>query len=293
MGSLRYCLAQIRSPVVRQRCFVSTTKAINLASNGREGGQKILQLNLAPSSEEDPRTQTRRTIFGTYVVLIIPVATFALGCWQWERHKWKTELIEKMKRAAKTESVEFPVDNLSALEDLEFRKVRIRGFYLYDRQFVIRWRRRVDIANAGISNTENYGAYVVTPMRLQGTNLTIMVNRGWVATESIDLELEKGKQSPESELKELNAIVRRTEKGSPFVRNDPERGIWAFKDLDDMGRRCGAASIIVDADFESTEKDGPIGGQTNVALRNQHYSYMVQWFGVSAAVLGMWSLQFL
>uniref|UniRef100_A0A183BVU2 NADH dehydrogenase [ubiquinone] 1 beta subcomplex subunit 6 n=1 Tax=Globodera pallida TaxID=36090 RepID=A0A183BVU2_GLOPA len=288
-----YKTADIDLGPSKRPCLMEVREAINLASNEREGGGKILQLNLAPSSEEDPRTQTRRTIFGTYVVLIIPVATFALGCWQWERHKWKTELIEKMKKAAKTESVEFPVDNLSALEDLEFRKVRIRGFYLYDRQFVIRWRRRVDIANAGISNTENYGAYVVTPMRLQGTNLIIMVNRGWVATESIDLELEKGKQRPESELKELSAIVRRSEKGSPFVRNDPERGIWAYKDLDDMGRRCGASPVIVDADFESTEKDGPIGGQTNVALRNQHYSYMVQWFGLSAAVLGMWSLQFL
>ncbi|KAL3078946.1 hypothetical protein niasHS_014728 [Heterodera schachtii] len=266
---------------------------LNSKADVKAPESNTLWLNLPSNEEEDVRTRVRRSFFGTYVALLFPAATFALGCWQWKRHKWKTELIEKLKIATKTAPVEFPVDNLSAIDDMEFRKVHVRGHYLFDRQFVIRWRCRLDPANTGTSNSEKYGAYVITPMRLEGTNVTIMVNRGWVPNENIESELKKGKQMRESELKDLNAVVRSAEKGSPFVKNDPEKGIWAFKDLEEMARQSDAVPIIVDADFESTEKDGPIGGQTIVVLRNQHYSYMVQWFGLTVGVLGMWALRFL
>ena len=63
-----------------------------------------------------------------------------------------------------------------------------------------------------------------------------------------------------------------------FLRNYPNRGIWVYKNLDQMAALCGAASILVDADDESTVPGGPIGGQTNANLRNAHFEYMTQWW---------------
>jgi surfeit locus 1 family protein len=63
------------------------------------------------------------------------------------------------------------------------------------------------------------------------------------------------------------------------VQNQPEKGIWANKDLRQMGQFCGAAPILLDADAESTQPGGPIGGQTNATLRNEHFNYMLQWYG--------------
>jgi len=47
-----------------------------------------------------------------------------------------------------------------------------------------------------------------------------------------------------------------------------------------MANHCDASPILIDVD-KSLFNEGnfePIGSQTNIALRNQHFNYMLQWF---------------
>lgn len=60
-----------------------------------------------------------------------------------------------------------------------------------------------------------------------------------------------------------------------------------------MGEYCGAQPIFLDAVYESSQPGGPIGGQTNVTLRNEHWNYMMFWYALSALSFGMWCFHFI
>lgn len=50
-----------------------------------------------------------------------------------------------------------------------------------------------------------------------------------------------------------------------------------FRDLNAMSKIVGSDSILIDAVVESSITGGPIGGQTNISLRNEHMSYIITW----------------
>ena len=55
--------------------------------------------------------------------------------------------------------------------------------------------------------------------------------------------------------------------------------IWLkfFRDIDALASKLETSAIFVDANSASTVEGGPIGGQTRVTLRNEHFSYMLTW----------------
>lgn len=55
-----------------------------------------------------------------------------------------------------------------------------------------------------------------------------------------------------------------------------------------MCEETGADPVYIDATVESTVPGGPIGGQTNVSLRNEHLSYIVTWTGLSGLSALFW-----
>lgn len=59
-----------------------------------------------------------------------------------------------------------------------------------------------------------------------------------------------------------------------------------------MAQVTGADSIFLDATDECDVPGGPIGGQTRVTLRNEHFSYVVTWYSLSAATGFLWVKQF-
>lgn len=55
-----------------------------------------------------------------------------------------------------------------------------------------------------------------------------------------------------------------------------------------MCDETGADPVIIDATIESTIPGGPIGGQTNVSLRNEHLSYIITWISLSGFSALFW-----
>lgn len=53
--------------------------------------------------------------------------------------------------------------------------------------------------------------------------------------------------------------------------------LFCFRDLDAMSKLVDSEPILIDAVIESSIPGGPIGGQTNVTLRNEHVSYIITW----------------
>uniref|UniRef100_A0A914DRF5 SURF1-like protein n=1 Tax=Acrobeloides nanus TaxID=290746 RepID=A0A914DRF5_9BILA len=224
------------------------------------------------------------------IFLVIPATTFALGCWQVYRLQWKTDLLERIRRRMKASSIDFPINDLENINDYEYSKVRINGRYLYEKQITIGPRRRFD-KNAPTSQNDHatetdFGYQVITPFQIDGSDKVIMVNRGWFP--------DKNAPSGPSGTIPIDGIVRKSEtKGLFGYENIPEQGVWYYKNAEQMARILGTLPIIVDASLETTIRGGPIGGQTLIALRNDHVSYFLTWYGLSIATSYIWWKRFI
>jgi len=53
--------------------------------------------------------------------------------------------------------------------------------------------------------------------------------------------------------------------------------IYYSRDVDSMAKLVDSEPILIDAVVENNVPGGPIGGQTNISLRNEHVSYIITW----------------
>ncbi|KAK5965491.1 hypothetical protein GCK32_003859 [Trichostrongylus colubriformis] len=286
-------------------CWLSVRTSAFAAALPKENRKEIISLDRQQgkdrrtdkkgSSRGNGRNGKYKRPLGSFSMLIIPAVTFGLGCWQTYRLKWKLNLIEKLKERLNEPAVDFPLDDVSQLQYMEYRRVRVTGEFLHDREFSIAPRGRFDSAHVekgggsllSSNDLSSHGAHIITPFRLSNSDLVILVNRGWVPVSRISPSSRQSSQI--SGTVTFDAIVRKSEKRPQFVgANVPEKGTWFYKDFDQMARQYGTAPIYLEAVYESTIPDGPIGGQSNVNVRNEHLSYLITWFSLSAATLAMW-----
>lgn len=59
-----------------------------------------------------------------------------------------------------------------------------------------------------------------------------------------------------------------------------------------MAKICGTSPIYVEATSDFTKPGGPIAGQTNINIRNEHFQYLATWFTLSAITSAMWYIKF-
>lgn len=231
-----------------------------------------------------------------WFLLLIPATTFGLGTWQVKRRQWKMNLIDDLTQLTTAEPIPLPVDP-HELNELEYRRVKVRGRYDHSKELYVLPRSPVDpekeAREAGrISSSGETGANVITPFYCTDLGITILVNRGYVPRQKIRPETrQKGQVEDEVE---VVGVVRLTEARKPFVpSNDAERNRWHYRDLEAMSSTTGAEPIFIDADYRSTIPGGPVGGQTRVTLRNEHMQYIVTWYGLCAATSYMWYAKFI
>ena len=109
------------------------------------------------------------------------------------------------------------------------------------------------------------------------------MNRGWVPKQQrYPNTREEGQVEGEVS---LVAMVLDTSNNFIYSGvNRPECNDWQYVDVLEMSRACGTEPIILDCSYESSVEGGPIGGQTNVAIRNKHMEYIVVWYGLTLLI---------
>ena len=128
----------------------------------------------APGSA--PAVRARRLRFApTLAALVVVALTCSLGAWQLRRADEKRALHERAVAAAHAVAVSIarvPV----APADLDGRRVSVRGHFVEQATVFIDNRTYNGIA----------GFHVVTPVRIEGSDLHVLVLRGWVARDPRD-----------------------------------------------------------------------------------------------------------
>lgn len=204
-----------------------------------------------------------------------------LGIWQLQRLDWKEKLIaERAARLAR------PVIALTALpaddwKSYDLRRVKLTGRFLHDRSF--------EIVNRTLNGRP--GVHIVTPMMLADGGGSVLVNRGWAPPAN---ERRPGEMRlPEGDVV-LEGILRTGGRPNPWVPdNEPAKGIWFYTDPPAMARAAGLADArpyVVEAGPSTSLPAYPVGGQTFIAITNNHLQYALTWFALAGALVAIYVL---
>ncbi|XP_034655362.1 SURF1-like protein [Drosophila subobscura] len=246
------------------------------------------------SIRTEPKEKDKITALGWFL-LLIPATTFGLGCWQVKRKIWKEQLIKDLHEQLNMAAVELP-ENLADLSHMEYRLVKVRGRFLHDKEMRMGPRSLIrpdgGETQGGLFSQRDAGNgyLIVTPFQLSNRDDIVLINRGWVSRKHVDPET-RALAQPRTEV-ELTAVVRQGEARPQFTPDHKSANMYLYRDLPRMCGSSGAAHVFLDAVYDpQAMSGGPIGGQTRVTLRNDHMSYLVTWFSLSAATSFLWYRQ--
>ncbi|GAB0094276.1 SURF1-like protein [Sergentomyia squamirostris] len=282
-----------RTVLAKSQCKILVN---NVVAFEKPLGWRIIQQRTFSGQKNQHREKSTAHITPwQWILLVIPATSFGLGCWQVQRKKWKEDLIANLQVKTTQNPAELP-DNLDDLTDLEYRPVIIRGTFLHEKELYMGPRSFIQHGDAqsksGVfskqGNTVGYN--VITPLKLEGREEIILVNRGWVPRNRLNPATRSAGQIPNTV--QLIGIVRLNE-NRPQFSPESKGDHFLYRDLGRMCSITGANPYFVDAVEASTVPEGPIGGQTRITVRNEHLSYIITWFSLSAATVFVWYRQIL
>jgi surfeit locus 1 family protein len=165
-------------------------------------------------------------------------------------------------------------------EDIEYARVRVAGHFHHDKE-------RFYYA----PGKEGPGFHVYTPLQTSGAQ-AVMVNRGFVPAALRDREARRD-GLPTGEV-EVVGLLRAPGQRNWFTPdNDPGANLWFWRDLAGMaGSAFGAqAGLVAPFFLEAEARPGeawPKGGVTRLDLPNRHLEYALTWYGLAAALVGVY-----
>ncbi|AVQ83732.1 MULTISPECIES: SURF1 family protein [unclassified Variovorax] len=262
-----------------------------------------------PLYSEDRRRPGRFWLVTVAAVLTL-AATVSLGRWQLSRAAQKEALqasIEAQKQKPPLTQAEFLA--LQQPSDELHRPVRLRGLWLTPQTVYLDNRQMHGVP----------GFYVLTPFALEGTEQTVMVQRGWVQRNFVDrtklgavdtpagiVEVTGLLEPPPSHLLELGtpAPAPAAPAAAPATATAPEAPAPAAPAAPTPAVE-GYSPIRQNLDLEAFRAETKMPLRTDVSLQQtgpaseglqrdwpapalgleRHYGYAFQWFGLSALVV--------
>lgn len=247
--------------------------------------------------------QFRPTLWATLAIIPALAVLIGLGVWQLQRLDWKEALIE-----IRAERVISPVIDLvprtrvdvirdpgnfemrlppqagidaiaGDIAQYEYRPIRLAGQFRHPAAMHLVSRTRKGAA----------GEHVLTPFALvQGG--VVLVDRGWVPPRQSN-NATREYDRPQGRLM-LEGYIRLFAVPGRFTPdNDPATDTWFWLDPDAMSTAVGEeviGSFYVQAAPVDADGVMPAGSIPEIALRNPHLHYALTWFGVAAALIGVY-----
>lgn len=226
-------------------------------------------------------------LWSSLIAVIMCSILLGLGTWQVIRLHQKNTLIDHMTAQINQPERDLrlrpPADN-AAWNALDYRRVVLQGDWFDLQQFKL-----IPRTYEGQS-----GYHLLVPFRLQNGQM-ILVNRGWAPDKS-----DMGPQS-QNGTAVIAGIIRTAPTEKPFgmMDNNPAKSQWAWPDIKAMANVIGVhelAPVILYAERAGETPDKnvndadefPIGGQAQLAVRNEHRNYALTWYLMGLSFLVIW-----
>lgn len=243
---------------------------------------------MTQSSDHSP---VRRLIWPTIATLIAFAILCSLGMWQVRRMAWKEALIAQVDSRLKDTPVAAPgpadwpkLD----LAEADYTPVTVSGTFLNDKEahfYSALMQPRGPIGGVGW--------FVFTPLR-SDEGWIVYVNRGFVPDAVKDAAKRAEGQLPGHVT--VTGLLRQPEHPGMFQASpNLTTNQWFAREPARFGAGAGfsadeVAPYSIDADATPNPGGLPQGGETLVTFSNNHLQYVVTWFGLALALLGVYAV---
>ncbi len=208
------------------------------------------------------------------VALLLPLFLY-LGYWQLQRAEEKRALQAEYDRGANGPAVQVE-RHVQRPNELQFYRVVAKGYYDTDYQILI--DNRVHQGRAGY--------HVITPLKLQDSELRLLVNRGWIALGADRRQLPAFKTP--TGLQQITGVAT-VPAEKYFTLANPEPGWQRVWQNMDMARYAASVPFPVQPVVVLLDPADAAGGFTRDWSRldagiSVHQGYAFQWFMLAAAL---------
>lgn len=218
-------------------------------------------------------TLARRLLWPGIATLVVFLVLVGLGTWQWQRLEWKTALLARFDAVERGPAR--PLGPALGPEAQPWEKVALTGRFLPQFAALVNLEVRENVL----------GSRLVMPLHRAG-GPPILVDRGWVP-------LVGGPPigTPRGEVT-LTGYLNPGEKAGMFSANDDVAGRKFYTmDPQAIGEGLGlgpvAPFVFVVLDPEASGLPAP--ARHLPRPRNNHLGYVVTWYGLALALLGVFS----
>lgn len=225
-------------------------------------------------------TQRRFPILPSLLVLVAFAFLIGLGVWQVKRLRWKTDLLHRI--ALLQTAPATPIVPVLEQAPSVFNYTRVR---LDCPEVETTPVLRLYSVYQGLA-----GYRLITACRLtSGSYANILVDRGFVATPGAEVP----RPIPGVRISEPVVGVLRAPEPKALVTagNQPDQNLWYWRDLPAMARALNAPNPA--PAFMMLESPAPASGEPRPAplplnIPNNHLGYAITWFGLAAALVGVY-----
>jgi surfeit locus 1 family protein len=216
----------------------------------------------------------RPTWWGTVLALVGIAAGIQAALWQTGRAQEKQQIADAMAQRATAPAIHVGTSRLKA-EDVEYRTVEARG--RFEPRGLVYLDNRVHKGRVGYE--------VVMPLRMEGSDVLLLVNRGWVAGTG-DRQRLPEIRTPEGLVEVTGIAVVPGTKMYELSETAIEGSVWQNLSTERYTASTGYEVQPVLVRQTNDVPDGLIRDWT-VSDRaiNVHRSYAFQWYALAALVL--------
>jgi surfeit locus 1 family protein len=211
------------------------------------------------------------------LVLIICVPLFIkLGLWQFNKAKLKQEIQTSYNASLDNEALSLPVQ-LDNLDAWKHKKVKIKGHY--ETAYQILLDNQVEDSRGGF--------HVLTPLKIEGRDDYVLVNRGWIAGGATHTDIPK--ISTPEELIEIVGLVWVPSKKIFTLESKAQKSqwnaVWQHMDLERYQNSVAikVLPIVIKLDTKSNAGGFVRNWQLPADKIATNMGYAYQWFGFAIA----------
>jgi surfeit locus 1 family protein len=225
--------------------------------------------------------QFRPSLVGTLVTICCIPLFIKLGFWQYSKAEQKQALQAQYDQSGSHQAEAIPSD-LSHLEALRYKQVEVMGEYV--RQYQIFLDNQVE--------GETAGYHVITPLKIDGKDELVLVDRGWIAASDNHTDLPKV-DVPTGAQKVLGQLWVPSNKFyilSPQQTDNRQwQALWQNMDMDAYAKAVPVKVLPVVIRMSPDNQGGFVRNWIRPDDRiATHLGYAYQWFGFAFAAFAIY-----
>jgi len=223
-------------------------------------------------------------IFWIAFVALGAATMIALGFWQLGRLDEKRALNAQIQSRQSQPPLTLTGEELDTA-DLEYRTVTVTGTFDFSQEIVLRNRAKSNIA----------GVHLLTPLRIEGSEVAVIVDRGWIPYEAAAPEVRAAYASPTGVAITLTGLARLSQSrpsflapADPLLSPDlPRVDQWFWVNIPQIQQQIPYPLLpfFVEQSAGPDPTAIPAAGSEIELSEGPHLSYAIQWFAFAAILV--------